>query len=51
MNRSCIIAINSIAVIYTYPGNRFKIHLAPAAEKEMIVSRERIANFRKWLGE
>ncbi len=51
INRSYIISINSIAVIYTYPGNRYKINLTPAVEKEMIVSRERIANFKKWLGE
>jgi len=51
INRSYIISINSIAVIYAYPGNRFKIVLNPAVEKEMIVSRERIANFKKWLGE
>jgi two-component system response regulator LytT len=51
INRSYIISINCITVIYTYPGNRYKINLTPAVEKEMIVSRERIANFKKWLGE
>jgi two-component system, LytTR family, response regulator LytT len=51
INRSHIVSINSIAVIFTYPGNRFKINLLPAAEKETIVSRERITGFRKWLGE
>ncbi|GAB2815352.1 LytR/AlgR family response regulator transcription factor [Ferruginibacter profundus] len=51
INRSYIISINSIAVIYSYPGNRYKINLLPPVEKEMIVSRERIANFKKWLGE
>ena len=51
INRSYIISINSILVIHAYPGNRFKINLNPPADKEMIVSRERILNFRKWLGE
>ncbi|MBL0181881.1 MAG: LytTR family transcriptional regulator [Chitinophagaceae bacterium] len=51
INRSYIISINSILVIHAYPGNRFKINLTPAVEKEMIVSRERIVNFKKWLGE
>ncbi|HRI26347.1 MAG TPA: LytTR family transcriptional regulator DNA-binding domain-containing protein [Ferruginibacter sp.] len=51
INRSYIISINSILVIHAYPGNRFKINLNPPVEKEMIVSRERIVNFRKWLGE
>jgi two-component system response regulator LytT len=51
INRSYIISIHSISVIYSYPGNRFKIVLNPPVEKEMIVSRERIANFKKWLGE
>lgn len=51
INRSYIISINSILVIHAYPGNRFKINLNPAVEKEMIVSRERILNFKKWLGE
>lgn len=51
INRSYIISINSILVIHAYPGNRFKINLTPPADKEMIVSRERIINFRKWLGE
>lgn len=51
INRSYIISINAIAVIYTYPGHRLKINIKPTAEKEMIVSRDRIARFRKWLGE
>lgn len=51
INRSYIISINAILVIHSYPGNRFKINLSPPVEKEMIVSRERIVNFKKWLGE
>jgi two-component system, LytTR family, response regulator LytT len=51
INRSYIISINSILVIHAYSGYRFKINLNPSADKEMIVSRERIVGFKKWLGE
>lgn len=51
INRSYIISIHSISLIDAYQGNRYKIKLTPTTESEMIVSRERIAKFKKWLGE
>ena len=51
VNRSYIISINSITAIYAHSGSRCKIILRPSVENEMIVSRERLADFKKWLGE
>jgi len=51
VNRSFIISINAITAIYTHSGSRCKIILRPPVENEIIVSRERLADFKKWLGE
>ena len=51
VNRSNIISINAITAIYTHSGSRCKIILRPPVENEIIVSRERLADFKKWLGE
>jgi two-component system response regulator LytT len=51
INRAYLISIRSISLIQPYPGNRFRLTLNPAADKEIIVSRERLPAFRTWLGE
>lgn len=51
VSRSYIVSINSVAQIHPYFGSRFKLKLVPAAEEEILVSRNRAPGFRKWLGE
>ena len=51
VNRSYIISVNAIDQIHPYFGSRFKLKLLPAAEEEILVSRNRAPGFRKWLGD
>jgi len=50
-NRSLLISIHAIELVYPYYGNRLELQVIPAPEKEIIVSRERVSDFRIWLGE
>src|SRR5882724_6883574 len=50
-NRSVLISIQAIALVYPYYGSRLKLHVLPTHEKEIIVSRERVSEFRIWMGE
>lgn len=50
INRSYIISLHSVKQIHSWFGNRLKLYLEPDAESEIIVSRERIKRFKKWLG-
>jgi two-component system response regulator LytT len=50
-NRSVLVSIQAIELVYPYYGNRFKLHVVPTHEKEIIVSRERVSDFRIWMGE
>lgn len=51
VNRQCIIARKSIQQISIYFGNRLKISLKPQPEDEVIVSRDRVPDFRSWLNQ
>ena len=51
INRSLLIAFKSVAQIHPYFGNRLKLFLEPVMEKEIIVSREKVPDFKMWLGE
>ena len=51
INRSLLIAFKSVAQIHPYFGNRLKLFLHPPMEKEIIVSREKVNDFKAWLGE
>jgi DNA-binding LytR/AlgR family response regulator len=51
INRSLLIAFKSVAQIHPYFGNRLKLVLEPAMEKDIIVSREKVGDFKTWLGE
>ncbi len=49
INRKYIINISSIKDIITYSSSRLKIILANSSENDIIVSRERIYDFKRWL--
>lgn len=51
INRQTIIHQQSIDGIYTYFNNRLKLVLNPEAAVEMIVSRDRVRSFKKWMEE
>ena len=50
INRSMIISHAAVREIHPYFGNRLKIYLAPSLEREVIVSRKRTVEFKRWLG-
>lgn len=50
VNRSYIVSLPSVKEIHAYFGNRLKLYLHPAADKEVIVSRKRVSDFKEWLG-
>jgi DNA-binding LytR/AlgR family response regulator len=51
INRQYIININSIAEMFSYSKSRVLIKLKPASKHETIVSTERSADFKHWLGD
>lgn len=48
LNRSFIININAIKDVLIYSNSRLKITLTQAFDKEVIVSREKVAEFKTW---
>lgn len=50
INRSYIVSLQTVKEIHAYFGNRLKLYLSPAADKEVIVSRKRVTDFKEWLG-
>lgn len=50
VNRSVLLSFKAISNIHPYSGNRLKIQLTPAFEKEIVVSRDKIHTFKDWLG-
>ena len=44
------VSINSIDQIHDYFGNRLLLNLKPAVDKESIVSREKVTEFKQWMG-
>ena len=50
ISRSFFIAVNSVAQIHDYFGNRLLLNLKPETDKEAIVSREKVTEFKNWLG-
>jgi DNA-binding LytR/AlgR family response regulator len=51
VNRKFIVHISSIQKIHTWFNSRLKLDLAKGEEHEVIVSRERVADFKNWLGQ
>ena len=50
ISRAFYVSVRSISQIHDYFGNRLLLHLKPAVEKEAIVSREKVSDFKKWMG-
>jgi two-component system response regulator LytT len=50
INRNCIVNNKSIQKISTWFNNRLKILLNPTVKEDVIVSRERVKDFKTWLG-
>ena len=51
VNRSFIVSLATVKEIHSYFGNRLKLYLSPSADKDVIVSRKRVSEFKSWLGE
>lgn len=50
ISRSFYVSISSIDKIEDYFGNRLILQLKPAVDKEALVSREKVTDFKKWMG-
>lgn len=50
ISRSFYVSIESVDQIHDYFGNRLLLNLQPVVDKEAIVSREKVGDFKKWMG-
>jgi len=50
VNRGYIISINAISEIIAYSNSRLKIKIEKASDHDIIVSREKVRDFKSWLG-
>ena len=50
VSRQFIVSVPSVAEIHPYFNNRLKLHLTPKEPEEVTVSRERVGDFKIWLG-
>jgi len=50
ISRSFYVSVRSISQIHDYFGNRLLLQLKPSVDKEAIVSREKVSDFKKWMG-
>ena len=49
INRQLIIQLESIVAIHPYFNSRLKLELSPSPSEEIIVSRDRVSDFKAWL--
>ncbi|WP_420149696.1 LytR/AlgR family response regulator transcription factor [Spirosoma sp.] len=49
-NRQFIVDIGAVQQIHPHFNNKLKLTLKPASEHEVLVSRERATDFKKWMG-
>ncbi|UFH53486.1 LytTR family DNA-binding domain-containing protein [Spirosoma sp. KNUC1025] len=49
-NRQFIVDITAVQQIHPHFNNKLKLTLKPASEHEILVSRERATDFKKWMG-
>lgn len=50
ISRSFYVSVNCIDKIDDYFGNRLILQLKPVVDKEALVSREKVTDFKKWMG-
>lgn len=50
ISRSFYVSVESVDQIHDYFGNRLLLHLKPSVDKEALVSREKVSDFKKWMG-
>lgn len=50
ISRSFYVSVASIEKVDDYFGNRLILQLKPAVDKEALVSREKVSDFKKWMG-
>ena len=50
INRGFLVSVRSIDQINDYFGNRLKLNLKPIIDKEALVSREKVSQFKDWMG-
>ncbi|MBC7902125.1 MAG: response regulator transcription factor [Gemmatimonadaceae bacterium] len=50
ISRSFYISVDSVDQIHEYFGNRLLLTLKPVVDKEAIISREKVTDFKKWMG-
>jgi len=50
ISRSFYVSVNSIDKIDDYFGNRLILQLKPIVDKEALMSREKVTDFKKWMG-
>ncbi|MFK7750048.1 MAG: LytR/AlgR family response regulator transcription factor [Kordia sp.] len=49
INRKYLVSVNAVQEIHSYFNSRLLLKLNPSQEEQIIVSRERTTNFKKWL--
>jgi two-component system, LytTR family, response regulator LytT len=49
-NRQYLVHVKSVKDIHPFFNNKLKLTLHPAAEEDVLVSRERAADFKNWMG-
>ena len=49
ISRKVIVSIESVVKISNWFNSRLKLRLKPSAEEDIIVSRERVKDFKEWL--
>jgi DNA-binding LytR/AlgR family response regulator len=50
INRSYFISLRSVLKIDDYFGQRLILQLKPSASEQVIISREKVTNFKSWMG-
>lgn len=50
VNRQFILSVRAVGQIHTHFNGKLKLHLNPPTDKEVMVSRERVNDFKDWLG-
>jgi two-component system LytT family response regulator len=51
LNRQIIAELRAVERVHLYFNGKLKVTLQPAFDEEVLVSREKAADFKRWLGE